>query len=98
MSAWERTEVERLHLELIDTPEDGERASIHLELGRMALSDGRVELAARHFKEALVLDLHLEQARSMLVSLGENTMGTIHVATRPRTAIRSFVQRLRRRS
>ena len=97
MSAWNRAQVESLHMALIDTDDDGERGSIHLELGRMALSDGRMELAARHFKEALVLDLHLEQARVLLVELGESTIASIQPRTGARSALRAMARRLRRR-
>jgi hypothetical protein len=82
---------------LLDTEDDGERGSIHLELGRMALSDGRMELAARHFKEALVLDLHLEQARILLLELGESTIASIQTKTGPRAALRAIARRLRRK-
>jgi hypothetical protein len=81
---------------LIDIDDDGERGSIHLELGRIALADSRVELAARHFKEALVLDLHLEQARTLLLELGEGTLATIQAKTGPRAAVRAIFRRVRR--
>jgi hypothetical protein len=82
---------------LLDTEDDLERGSIHLELGRMALSEGRMELAARHFKEALVLDLHLEQARALLLELSESTIASMHTRNGPRAALRSVARRLRGR-
>ena len=82
---------------LLDTEEDGERGSIHLELGRMALSDGRMELAARHFKEALVLDLHLEQARTLLSDLTETSRAAIQAKRGPLSALRRLSRRVRRR-
>ena len=97
MSPWERAEVERLHLALIDTESEGERASIHLELGRMAWADGRMELAVKHLKEALVLDLHLEQARILLHELGESTIATIPVARRPRAILQAVAKKIRGR-
>jgi len=97
MSAWDFAQVESLHMALLDTEEDGERGSIHLELGRMALRDGRMELAARHFKEALVLDLHLEQARTLLSDLTESTRASIQVKRRPLSALRKLSRRVRRR-
>ncbi len=97
MAGLDRTEVEQLHMALIDTEQDGERASIHLELGRLAWADGRMELAVRHLKEALVLDFHLEQARTLLQELGESTIATIPGARKRRNAFRNMVRRLRRR-
>ena len=98
MSASERKEVERLHMALIDTESDGERASIHLDLGRMAWADGKMELAVKHLKEALVLDLHLEQARTLLHELGESTIATIPVVRRPRAVLQVIARKFRRRS
>ena len=97
MATRERSEVEQLHMALIDTEMDGERASIHLELGRLAWGDGRMELAVRHLKEALVLDFHLEQARTLLQELGESTIATIPGTRKSRNAFRNVVRRLRRR-
>ena len=98
MSSWDFAQVESLHMALLDTEEDGERGSIHLELGRMALGDGRMELAARHFKEALVLDLHLEQARTLLSDLTESTRVSIQSKRGPLSVLRKLSQRVRRRS
>ena len=97
MAAWNRAQVESLHMALLDTDDDGERGSIHLELGRLALSDGRMELAARHLKEALVLDLHLEQARVLLLELGESTIASIQTKPGPRAALRAVARRFRRK-
>ena len=97
MAVLDRVEIEQLHMALIDTEMDGERASIHLELGRLAWSDGRMELAVRHLKEALVLDFHLEQARTLLQELGESTIATIPGVKRRRNALRNVVKKIRRR-
>ena len=96
MPAWDRARVERLHMVLTDTEDDGERGSIHLELARMAIADARVVLAVRHLREALILDLHLEHARTLLHELTEGTIATFHVNTGPRAALRKWVGRIRR--
>ena len=96
MPSWDRARVERLHLVLTDTEDDGERGSVHLELARMAISDGRIELAVRHLGEALILDLHLEHARTLLHELSEGTIATLHASTGPRASLRKLLGRVRR--
>lgn len=69
MDAARRTaELQRL---LVERPDPGERARVHLELGRLALDGRRVDLAIRHFREALLLDPRLDNARQALHALGE---------------------------
>ena len=63
----------------------------------MALSEGRVELAIRHLGEALILDLHLEHARTLLHELTEGTIATIHANTGTRAALRKVLGRFRRK-
>ena len=96
MASWDRARVERLHMVLTDTEDDGERGSVHLELARMAISDGRVELAVRHLGEALILDLHLEHARTLLHELTEGTIATLHTKSGPRATLRKLVNRVRK--
>jgi len=64
-------DVEALHRGLMDELDPTRRGHIHIELGRIALKDGRLEAAARHFREALTLDPRLEHARAWLEQLGE---------------------------
>lgn len=64
-------DVEALHRGLMDELDPTRRGHIHVELGRIALKDGRLEAAARHFREALTLDPRLEHARRYLEELGE---------------------------
>ncbi len=63
--------VEALHRGLMEEMDPSRRAQIHVELGTLALRDGRLEAAARHFHEALTLDPRLEPARRWLDELGE---------------------------
>ncbi len=68
-------DVEALHRGLMEEIDPSRRAQIHMELGKMALKDGRLEAAARHFHEALTLDPRLEPARRWLDELGERKQG-----------------------
>jgi len=88
--------VEVLQARLVDTLDEGERARIHLELGRLALSDGRLEVAVRHLREALVLDIRLEQARKLLQDLGAASRVQISKAGGRRNAMRALLGRMRR--
>ena len=65
-----------LHLQLIDEIDPLRRAGVHLELATLSLGAGQFESAARHFREALVLDTTLERARAGLRSLGAVKSGT----------------------
>lgn len=87
--------VASLHQQLLDTPGDAARARVHLELGRIALRDGRLEVAVRHFKEALVFDRRLDQARQLLGDLGEGS----RIVNGPgrRGVVRNILSRFRRR-
>jgi len=85
-----------LQARLLETPGDTARARIHLELGRIALRDGRLEVAVRHFKEALVLDRRLDAARQMLLDLGEGSRIAAGRGDR-RKAMRGILARFRRR-
>lgn len=92
----DRDRVAELHLLLIDEQDRGRRASMHLELATLALRDGNLEQATRHFREALLLDDKLERARMGLRELGERS--TIHATGSRRGLVRALVDRLRRRS
>ena len=61
----EPTSMEALQTRLLDESDPGERAGVHLELGRLALRDGRLESAARHLREALFLNRSLDAARDL---------------------------------
>lgn len=63
--------VEALHRGLMEEIDPARRAQIHHELGTIALKDGRIEAAARHFHEAITLNPRLESARRWLDELGE---------------------------
>lgn len=63
--------VEELHRGLMEELDPSRRGNIHVELGKIALKDGRLDAAARHFREALELDPRLEQARRWLEEIGE---------------------------
>lgn len=65
------SQVASLHRDLMDTLDEGQRSNIHVELGMIALKDGRLEAGARHFREALLLDPRSQAARRWLDDLGE---------------------------
>ncbi len=80
-----------LHLQLIDEQDRGRRAGMHLELASLAVRDGNIEQAARHFREALWHEPTLERARAGLRDLGEQVN-----PQRPRKSIlRMLMTRLR---
>ena len=60
-----------LHRQLIEETERSTVARIHLELGEIAVGEGRFPQANRHFREALWWDPSLDAARSALLTLGE---------------------------
>ena len=91
------TRVEELQQALLDTREPAERAHIHLELGKLAARHGRVELAVRHFREALLYDRRLEQARQLLRDLDEGTQIHSEGGSRRRGAMRALLGRFRKR-
>lgn len=63
--------VTALHRLLIEETERSTCAKIHLELGEIAVGEGRFPNANRHFREALWWDPSLDAARSALLALGE---------------------------
>lgn len=63
--------VASLHRQLIEESDRPSVARIHLELGEIAINEGRFPQARRHFREALWWDPSLESARSALHGLGE---------------------------
>lgn len=63
--------VAALHLQLIEEIDAKTKADIHLELGQIAVSEGKFPQATRHFKEALWFDPSLHAARTALHALGE---------------------------
>ncbi len=62
--------VATLHLQLIDEADPVRRAAMHLELASLGVAAGQFQSAARHFREALLLDTTLEVARKGLLRLG----------------------------
>ena len=62
--------VDELHELLLETEDRRSRAGAHLELARLAFRRRRVDMAIRHYREALILDPQLETARAALRSLG----------------------------
>jgi len=92
----DRDRVAELHLRLIDEQDRGRRASMHLELASLALRDGNLEQATRHFREALLLDDKLDRARIGLRELGERS--TVHVSAGRRGLMRSLMDRLKRKA
>jgi Tfp pilus assembly protein PilF len=60
-----------LHRCLIDETDNQKRAKIHLELGELALKEGRIPQATRHFKEAICMDGQLDAAKLALARLGD---------------------------
>ena len=85
--------IEALQVRLLDESDPGARASVHLELGRLALRDGRLEIAARHLREALLLNRSLDAAKDLLRELGEEAAA----ADRKAGLFRSLVTRFRQR-
>ena len=96
MTAHEDGRVATLHARLMESTDSTERARIHLELGRIALRDGRLDVAVRHFKEALLLDARLEAARQILADLGEGSRLSTHTGGR-RAAVRQLLAQVGRR-
>lgn len=86
--------VAELHLSLIEERDDRARARIHLELATLAVREGKLEQAARHFREALLFDRSLERARVGLEELGE--LSSLRPALdRRRSMVRSLLERFR---
>lgn len=70
----EPASIEALQTRLLDESDSSERAGVHLDLGRLALRDGRLEAAVRHLREALLLNRGLDAARELLRELGEEAV------------------------
>ncbi|MCB9777832.1 MAG: hypothetical protein H6742_04650 [Alphaproteobacteria bacterium] len=80
---------------LMEQPDARERARIHVELARIALSEGQMDATVRHLREALVLDRRLEAARRLLADLGEGSR--IEVAeSGGRSAVVSLLRKWRK--
>lgn len=88
--------VAELHLRLVEEQDDRSRARMHLELATLAVREGKIEQAARHFREALLFDHSLERARVGLEELGE--LSALRPALdRRRGLVRAMLDKLRRR-
>lgn len=61
--------IDELQSILVFDPDRRSRAFAHLQLGRLALQEQRREAAAQHFREALLLDAHMDKARQFLKEL-----------------------------
>ena len=84
-----------LQAELLEVVDEPRRARIHLELGRLALRDGRLEVAVRHLREALLLDGRMESARQLLADLGEGSR-IVKRSRGRRAAMRGLLGRVRK--
>ena len=82
-----------LQARLMDTADPGDRARIHLELGRLALSDGRLDGAVRHLREAILLDPRLDAARTLLQDLGAASRTSFGAGGGRRAAVRALLGR-----
>jgi Tfp pilus assembly protein PilF len=87
--------VAELHLRLVDEQDKGRRAAIHLELASLAVRDGNLEQAARHFREALWHEPNLERARIGLRELGERS--AVRVGAGRKGVVNAILDKLRRR-
>ena len=85
--------VAALHWKLVEVPDATERAHIHLELGRMAMREGRLAKAGRHFREALWHDARLDAARTALAAVRLDAPSP----RRPVSGLRAWWLRLRER-
>ncbi|GEM_PF-3195811 len=83
-----RNDLQRI---LLDTRDPLKRARAHLRLGQLALQEGDHEVAVRHFREALMLDAALDEARSSLRRLGE--LSTLVLDELPKQGSRRFALR-----
>jgi hypothetical protein len=88
--------VEELQQLLLEATDPKIRAAAHLELGRIAMGEGRIEAGVRHLREALLLDPRLEAARQLLGDLGEASRITVHTMRDRKSAVRALLGRFRR--
>jgi len=96
MSMLDQERLAQLQSQLMELRDDGLRGRVHLELGRFWVRWDRLELAARHFQEALLLDPQLQDARLQLTRLRSLVPAPASEATR-RGRVRSFAKRIYRR-
>ncbi len=90
-------QIAELQRGLMDCQDERERARIHLDLGRIAMAEGRLDSAVRHLREALLLDRRLDQARQMLVDLGEASRLQVNRVRHRRGSVRNLLGRMRHR-
>jgi len=95
MSALDQDKLAALQSQLMELRDDGLRGRVHLELGKLWIRWGRLELANRHFQEALLLDPQLQDARLQLSRL-RAVLPAPAAETSKRARVRSFVKRLGR--
>ena len=69
------TRIAELHRCLVEETDDAARARMHLELGAIAARAGKLDVAARHFREALAFEPGLAAARAGLAHLGTRPEG-----------------------
>lgn len=63
--------IEELQSILVFDHDRRSRAFAHLQLGRLAIKEHRRDAAIQHFREALVLDAHMDRAREFLKDLSQ---------------------------
>ena len=89
--------VAELHRLLIEDTDPQARAHAHVELGKIAVDGGKLSLAIRHYREALLLDPSAHTARDALRSLGEASLAAVHDGSdRGRKTIRRVLERFAR--
>ena len=96
MSDIDQDKLTALQAQLMELRDDGLRSRVHLELGRLWVRWDRLELAARHFQEALFLDPQLQDARQQLARL--RSVLPVPAETSKRARVRSLVKRVAGRS
>ncbi len=92
MSMLDQERLSSLQQQLMELRDDDLRGRVHLELGRLWVRWGRLELAARHFQEALLLDPQLQEARQQLARLRAALPKAPPVSKRGR--VRSLLKRI----
>ncbi len=91
MSSMDTERLAELQQQLMELHDEGLRGRVHLELGRLWVRWGRLELAARHFQEALVLDPQLQEARQQLARVRALLPGQPEESRR--TRLKSVIKR-----
>jgi tetratricopeptide (TPR) repeat protein len=89
--------IAKLHRLLIEEADPRDRAEIHVALGKIAVDEGKLSLAIRHYREALLQDPSAHTARDALRSLGEASLAAVQDSgERGRKTIRRVLERFAR--